>query len=102
MELFKASQQWSTRPDDEKFNDIQTAYEQSLAYANSSREKADVDPATLRVEAYNSEVRTRSKGNEPATLTNWAFGQLPPVSKLRLPIFVNYPLLSPSKILTMV
>ena len=54
MELFKASQQWSTRPDDEKFNDIQTAYEQSLAYANSSREKANVDPATLRVEAYNS------------------------------------------------
>ena len=76
MELFKASQQWSTRPDDEKFNDIQTAYEQSLAYANSSREKANVDPATLRVEAYNSEVQLVGKGNEPATLTNWAFGQL--------------------------
>jgi hypothetical protein len=76
MELFKASQQWSTRPDDEKFNDLQTAYEQSLAYAKSSREKEDVDPATLRVEAYNSEVQLVGKGNEPATLTNWAFGQL--------------------------
>lgn len=76
MELFDASRQWATRPEDEKFYDMQTAYEQSLAYARIAHEKADVVLATLRAEATDGDVCLVGKGNMPAKLTHWAFGQL--------------------------
>lgn len=76
MNIFKANQQWSTRPEDEKFYDIQTAYQQSLAYAQTAVEKGDVQPGSLRVEADKGEVTLVGKGNIPARLTHWSFGQL--------------------------
>jgi hypothetical protein len=76
MNIFKANQQWATRPDDEKFLDIRSAYEQSLAYAQTAVEKSDVQPGSLRVEADKGEVMLVGKGNIPARLTHWSFGQL--------------------------
>lgn len=76
MNLFKANQQWSTRPQDERFNSVEGAYQASLQYAQTAIEKADVQPATLRVEADKGEVVLIGKGNLPARLTHWSFGQL--------------------------
>jgi hypothetical protein len=75
MELFKASQQWSTRPADETFETIKAAYDASVSYANTAHEKM-LNPASLRVEAIGPDVQLVGKGNTPAVLTNWAFGQL--------------------------
>jgi hypothetical protein len=76
MELFKASQQWSSRPADQKFHTIEEAYTQSKAYADSAQEKTDVDPSTLRVENFDGEVKLIGRGNIPARLSHWSFGQL--------------------------
>lgn len=76
MELFKAHQQWATRPADETFSTIEAAYQAAKGYASTAHEKADVNPATLRVETVNEEVRLLGKGGVPAVLTNWAFGQV--------------------------
>lgn len=76
MEIFKANKQWSSRPADQRFDSIETAYQQSLSYAATAVEKADVQPATLRVEADKGEVLLVGKGSVPARLTHWSFGQL--------------------------
>lgn len=74
--LFKASQQWSTRPDDEKFFTIDSAYKQAKAYADSAQEKSDVPASSLRVEAIEGEVKLVGRGGIPAKTTHWSFGQL--------------------------
>jgi hypothetical protein len=76
MELFKASQQWSTRPADETFPSVRAAYDAALAYASSSAEKANVLLATIRTEVIDSDVCLTGKGGIPARVSNWAFGQL--------------------------
>lgn len=76
MNIFKASQQWATRPQDERFDNIRDAYNQSLAYTKTAYEKSDVAPSSLRVEADKGEVMLVGKGNVPAKLTHWSFGQL--------------------------
>lgn len=75
MELFKASQQWATRPQDERFMTIESAYQQAKAYADTAKEKM-VRPETLRVEAVGDDVKLTGRGGMPTILTNWAFGQL--------------------------
>lgn len=75
MELFKASNQWATRPQDERFDSIQALYDQTRAYADIAREKV-VPYSSLRVEACGSDVCLVGKAGVPAQLTNWAFGQL--------------------------
>ena len=76
MELFKASQQWSTRPKDEIFSTIEDGYLAAKQYASTATEKSDVSPSTLRVEAIDGDVQLIGRGNVPAKLTNWAFGQV--------------------------
>ena len=44
MELFKASQQWSTRPADETFPSVSTAFEAAKAYAKRQRRKSRMFP----------------------------------------------------------
>jgi len=75
MNLFQASNQWATRPDDERFWTLEDAYDASLAYARTAVEK-NVKYADLRVEAADTDVVLVGKTNVPARLTNWAFGQL--------------------------
>ena len=75
MELFKASKQWSTRPEDERYYTIQDAFHASKQYAASAAEKL-ISPATLRAEAIGEDVQLVGRGDRPAMLTHWAFGQV--------------------------
>lgn len=75
MELFQAHSQWSTRPNDERFHSLTALYSACKAYAAAAAEKiAYVD--ALRTEAIGEDVAVIGKGNVPAALTHWAFGQL--------------------------
>jgi len=75
MELFKAHNQWSTRPEDERFTSLADLYKATKEYADIAREK-DVQFGDLRTEAINGDVQLVGKANMPARLTHWAFGQL--------------------------
>lgn len=75
MEIFKASQQWSTRPPDERFADLQSLYDATKAYADTAK-TAEAPYDALRVEARETDVQLVGKTNIPARFTHWAFGQL--------------------------
>jgi Domain of unknown function (DUF932) len=76
MELFKASQQWSTRPADETFATVRAAYDAAREYASTSAEKANVPLASVRTEVVDQDVCLTGRGGIPARVSNWAFGQL--------------------------
>lgn len=75
MELFKAHYQWATRPEDQRFADLDALYTATKAYAATAAEKV-VPFNSLRAEAVNGEVVLVGKNNYPAQLTHWSFGQL--------------------------
>lgn len=76
MELFHASHQWATRPEDQKFNSLQEVYNVTKAYAEQAREK-NVPWSDLRVEASgDADLQLVGKAGVPANLTHYAFGQL--------------------------
>jgi len=75
MNLFKASNQWSNRPVDERFATLQELHDAVSTYRQSAVEKT-VPFNTLRAEAKDGEVLLVGKGNIPARLTHWSFGQL--------------------------
>lgn len=75
MELFKASNQWSTRPDDERFATLEDMHAAVSGYRHSAA-TAVVPFNSLRTEASSGEVVLVGKTNQPARLTNWSFGQL--------------------------
>lgn len=75
MELFKAHRQWASRPEDERFDSLQSLYTATKAYVDDAREKK-VPFADLRVEAIDADVQLVGKVGTPAKLTHWAFGQL--------------------------
>lgn len=76
MELFQAHDQWANRPDDERFKSIQSLFDATLAYAKTARERENVPINSLRVEAVDGSVQLIGKGNIPAKLTHWSFGQM--------------------------
>jgi hypothetical protein len=76
MELFKAHSQWSSRPNDERFANLNDLYKATKAYADASAERANVPYSSLRVEASNDDITLVGKGGIPANLTHWSFGQL--------------------------
>ena len=76
MELFKASQQWSTRPADETFPNVSTAFAAAKAYAATASEKRDVPMTSLRTEAVDGELCLTGRGGVPARLSHWSFGQV--------------------------
>jgi len=75
MELFKAHNQWSTRPADERFASVQELYTATRAYRATAGEKL-VPVSELRVEAIEGDVQLVGKKNNPAKFTHWAFGQV--------------------------
>lgn len=77
MELFKAHQQWATRPADERFASLRELYEATHAYAKTSTER-EVAWSDLRTrpDAGSTNVQVIGKAGNPALLTHWAFGQL--------------------------
>jgi len=75
MELFKASNQWATRPSDERFWDLNEMQQACEGYKQSAQE-VQVKYSDLRFEADGSEIFVSGKARIPAKLTNWAFGQV--------------------------
>lgn len=76
MELFKASNQWATRPADESFNSLAELHAANVAYREASLVSPTTPYASLRAEAQDNEVVILGKKSIPAKLTHWAFGQL--------------------------
>ena len=75
MELFKASSQWSTRPDDERFPDLPTMHTACTAYRTTAAESR-TPYATIEAIPLNGDVAIQGKGGIPSKVTHWAFGQL--------------------------
>jgi len=75
MELFKASNQWATRPADERFWTVEEMAEQCLRYAEASVQSR-VRYGDLRVEAQGSDMYLVGKNGTKAMLCNYAFGQV--------------------------
>ena len=83
MELFKASHQWATRPNDERFETIQDLYNQTKQYADLAKEKHEVPYTTLRADVVGRDITLVGKGDVPTKMTHWAFGQL--ATKIQAP-----------------
>lgn len=75
MELFKASQQWSTRPDDERFWTLDEMRNVCKTYADSAK-TSSVPYDKLRAEVDEGEVKIAGRSGVFARLTHWAFGQM--------------------------
>ena len=75
MELFHASNQWATRPADERFNSLREMYEATKHYADIAAQSV-VNWTDLRVESRGPDLHIIGKADVPAKLTHYAFGQL--------------------------
>jgi hypothetical protein len=75
MNLFKASAQWSNRPDDEKFKSLADLHSAVSGYRAEARE-ATRAYRDLRVAPHNGEPVLLGPQGSPAKFTHWAFGQL--------------------------
>jgi hypothetical protein len=75
MNLYTASNQWATRPPDERFASIQEMYDATKRYAVSARE-AQVPFADIRVERVHDDLHLVGKTGVPAKLTHYVFGQI--------------------------
>lgn len=75
MDLFKAYNQWATRPNDERFWTMQDMATQCRAYRETAV-TSTVNYRDLRVEARKGELVLVGKTGVAAQLTNYAFGQL--------------------------
>lgn len=75
MELFAASRQWATRPDDERFESLADLYAATKGYADvaTTYEAPAVD---LKALAIKEDLFLSAPGHKRATLSNWAFAQL--------------------------
>jgi hypothetical protein len=75
MELFKAHNQWKSRPADERFKTLAELHAACLLHKNAAAE-TEVPFSQLRVEAQDGDLKLVGKTGVPANLTHWAMGQL--------------------------
>lgn len=75
MELFKAHNQWKTRPADERFGNMTEMHMMCMAYRDAARE-AVIPFSQLRVEAIGEDIAVTGKAGVQANLTHWSMGQL--------------------------
>lgn len=66
MEIFKAHQQWKSRPADERFPTLQALYEQTRYYADHAKE-VEVPWEKLSVAHINGEMILQGEQNRPKT-----------------------------------
>jgi hypothetical protein len=73
--LMQASNQWATRPDDERFSTLQDLH---AAVENYRRIACESKPrwADLRAIADDGAVKLQGVNGTPSNLTHWSFGQL--------------------------
>jgi hypothetical protein len=74
MNLFHAHNQWSTRPEDERFSTLEEMYAATRSYADNAA-TALAPFRSLRVEAQNGEVVLAGR-TQKMSFTHHAFGQL--------------------------
>jgi hypothetical protein len=72
----RASNQWATRPDDERFWTIADLLTATEAYRAAARQSEKMQTNDLRVEVVDGALRLAGKTGATAGLTHWAFGQL--------------------------
>lgn len=75
MELFKAHNQWKTRPLDERFKSTLEMHKACGEYRQIARESC-VKPSQIRVTASGDELLLEGRAGVPATLCHWSMGQL--------------------------
>src|SRR5439155_26917000 len=75
MELMKASQQWATRPADERFWTLEELHAATLAHRQNAQTAA-VKLGDMRVEAKDGEIELVGRTGSTAQLTHWASGQM--------------------------
>lgn len=75
MELFKASNQWATRPPDERFWNLSELYETTYAYKRTAAQ-ATVAYKDLAVVDRGDDLKLVGKTGGEASLSTWAMGQL--------------------------
>jgi hypothetical protein len=71
--LYEASQQWATRPADERYWTVADAYKAALDYRAAAAE-SNVDTQDLRIYAENGEIRVNGKAKS-ARFSHYGFGQ---------------------------
>ena len=73
----QVSHNWATRPDDERYLDVQSLHDAVLARRNSSMvEDSAIDLLQVRADDDNSMHLVNGQGNDAGKLTHFAFGQL--------------------------
>ena len=75
MELFQASNQWFHRPDDERFESLQSMYQACKAYADTAR-SSTFTLANSKAVNVDGDLLLEGKTGVQAKLTHHAFGQL--------------------------
>lgn len=75
MQIMKASNQWATRPAEERFWDLGELHAHCKA-VHAQAAESTVALGDLRVEADNADLKLVGKQNVPATISHFAFGQL--------------------------
>jgi hypothetical protein len=75
MQLYKAHNQWKTRPADERFSSLSEMHGACRAYRVASA-KSSASYKDLRVDVVNQDLCLVGKGGRSAQLSHWAFGQL--------------------------
>lgn len=75
MNLYQASNQWSSRPNDERFWTVRDLH-QACTYSRTQARTTTVAYRDLRAQAQGTEVLLVGPKGNPAALTHWAFGQL--------------------------
>lgn len=76
MEIMKASREWSTRPDDQRFTTLEDLHNATCAFEAAQRERNNVDLSTLRTDVDTDGGLVLIGKQSTARLTHWAFGQL--------------------------
>jgi hypothetical protein len=75
MQIMKASNQWATRPSEERFWDLPELLKATREVRNHAREST-VALGDLRVEAVDEDIALIGRTGVPARLSHFAFGQL--------------------------
>lgn len=75
LNLFAANDQWSKRPDDERFWTLREMFDACQGYASQAR-VAVVDYRQLRADAEGTALALVGPEGVPAQFTHWGFGQL--------------------------
>ena len=83
MDLHQASKQWASRPDDERFSNLNEMYKATLEYFMERRTSESPYRDLSVIAGEDDELYLTGKMGVKAKFTNWSFGQL--ASKLECP-----------------